>query len=162
MHAKQRGFTLIEILVVVAIIGITVGFAMLAFGDFGASRRAVVSAEQFSSYVKLVQQQAILETNTLGINLNQDGYGTYRFVGGSWQQMSMKSIFHWRSFPKNVVANFRQTSSKNKFKNPDIIISPSGDMNEFIVDFGTASNAQIVSLVGTSDGQIIIQQPKSS
>ncbi|KTD36234.1 general secretion pathway protein LspH [Legionella nautarum] len=160
MHA-ERGFTLIEILVVVAIIGITLGFAMLAFGDFGASRRAVVSAEQFSSYVKLVQQQAILETNTLGISLTNEGYTTYRFESGGWRIMSAKSIFHWRSFPNKISVIFRQGGSRNRLKNPDIIITPSGDMSEFIIDFGTAANPQVVSLFGKTDGRIIIEKPKS-
>ncbi|KTC92953.1 MULTISPECIES: type II secretion system minor pseudopilin GspH [Legionella] len=159
MHA-ERGFTLIEILVVVAIIGITLGFAMLAFGDFGASRRAVVSAEQFSSYIKLVQQQAIIETSTLGINLANEGYSTYRFESGGWQMMPAKSIFHWRSFPSKISVTFRQGGSKNKLKNPDIIITPAGDMSEFIADFGTSTNTQVVSLIGNTDGRIIIEKPK--
>lgn len=155
----ERGFTLIEILVVVVIISITLGFAMLAFGDFGANRRAVVTAEQFSSYVKLVQQQAVLETNTLGINISKDGYGTYRF-GRTWELIPTNNFFHWRSFPNNIIVTLKQGSAKNKLKNPDIIITPSWDMNEFAVDFGTPKNHNIITLFGKNNGQIIIQQPK--
>ena len=158
----ERGFTLIEILVVVVIISITLGFAMLAFGDFGASRRAVVTAEQFSAYVKLVQQQAILETNTLGINLSKEGYDTYRFEESTWKLLPAKSIFHPRSFPENVIVTFKQNNATTKLKNPDIVITPSGDMTEFIADFGTAKNLTVVTLFGKNDGQIVIQQPKPS
>ncbi len=38
-RADLNGFTLIEILVVIVIVGITLSFALLAFGDFGSERR---------------------------------------------------------------------------------------------------------------------------
>lgn len=113
MHA-ERGFTLIEILVVVLIIGITLGFTMLAFGDFGAGRKAVVSAEQFSSYIQLVQQRALFEANTLGVRVSKDGYETYHVVAGTWQPMPTKSIFHRRDFPDNVLVNLNSTVNNAK------------------------------------------------
>ena len=45
MTVNNKGFTLIEVMVVVVIIGITIGFAMLSFGDFGQSRRLLTAAE---------------------------------------------------------------------------------------------------------------------
>ncbi len=156
-----EGFTLIEILVVVIIIGITIGFALLALGDLGASRRAVVAAEQLSSYIKLVQQRAVLETNTLGISLNKGGYETYRFDRGTWQPMPPKSIFHWRSFPNNIIAKLR-SNSVNKLKNPDIVITSAGDMTEFTVDFATSQKNNIVTLLGEHDGELVLQHTKAS
>ena len=138
----ERGFTLIEILVVVVIIGTTLGFAMLAFGDFGASRKATVTAEQFSSYIKLIQQRAILEANAFAINLNKEGYETLRFNRNSWQPMPNKSIFHSRNFPPTIVITLHRT--KRQIKKPEIIISSSGDMTEFRMDFGTSSQADIL------------------
>ncbi|KTD20416.1 general secretion pathway protein LspH [Legionella lansingensis] len=160
MHAK--GFTLIEILVVVIIISITIGFALLTFGDFGASRRALMTAEQFSTYIKLVEQQAILEMTTLGIDVRQDGYQTLRFTQGkTWTAMPEKSLFHTRHFPDHVVVK-PQSKLKNNSKNPDILIDSSGDLTPFVLNIGTMQKPVIATLIGKRNGEIILTFPKAS
>jgi len=156
----ELGFTLIEILIVVLIIGITLGFALLAFGDFGANRRAVVSAEEFSSYIKLVQHQAILEANALGVRIDKQSYETYRFEHGIWQPMPEKSIFHRRILPSPIVANLR--NNLRNAKNPAIVITGSGAMTEFIIDFGTEKKPDTMIVIGKKDGQLILQHSNPS
>lgn len=158
----DRGFTLIEILVVLVIIGISLSFTLLAFGDFGAGRKAVVSAEQFSAYIKLVQQRAILEVNTLGINVNSEGYETFRFEKAStWQPMPKNSLFHWQSFPKNVLVTLK-SAIRNRTKRPDIIINPSGDMSPFTIQFGTPAQPNLALLYGQHNGLLTLELASKS
>ena len=149
----NQGFTLIEILVVILIVGITLGFALMAFGDFGEKRRIIVAAEQFNAYVKLVQQQAILETSTLGINIHKNGYQILRFQPpDKWVFMSSRSIFHDQYFPRGLVINLRNNTKKRG--NPTIIINSSGDMTAFTLDFGSTTQAAMMTLVGTRSGTL--------
>ncbi len=156
MRAKLHGFTLIEILMVIAIIGITLGFALLAFGDFGGGRRAIVAAEQFSAYIKLVQQQAILQTSTLGIKITSNGYGTYYLERGiKWQIMPEKSIFHWQHFPADLLINL--SSKASNAQKPDILVDATGNMTEFTLDFGTVKKPALITLVGKHNGALLKQ-----
>lgn len=151
---NNRGFTLIEILVVIVITGIILSVTLLAFGDFGAGRKAVVSAEHFASYVKLVQHRAILEVNTLGININRNGYETFRFEQGlRWQPMPKNSLFHWQPFPKHVVVSLK-AAIRNRDNRPDIVINPSGDMSPFELTFGTPEKPRLAVLIGGHNGDI--------
>lgn len=158
MHV-ERGFTLIEILVVVMIIGISMGFAMLAFGDFGGSRRAIIAAEQLVSYIKLVQQRAILESTSLGIKFNGQSYQTVRWTNNQWQELSARSIFHPRTFPNNLQVTVH---GNNKTKLPDIIINASGDISTFTIDFATQKEGIKISLINQIDHSLFLQYPKSS
>ncbi len=156
----KSGFTLVEILVVVLIIGITIGFALLAFGDFGGSRRVVVAAEQFAGYVRLVQQQAILEASTLGIRLNKQGYQVFRFnVSGNWQAMPSKTIFHAQHFPDSTVINLENRT--NKKESPEIIINSSGDMTPFKLHFGSERQRYVITVIGSHDGHVALQSVTS-
>ncbi|MDP1601679.1 MAG: type II secretion system minor pseudopilin GspH [Legionella sp.] len=150
----KRGFTLIELLIVIVIIGITSSVALLAFGDFGLSRKIITTAEQFSAFVKLLQQRAIIETNTFGITIEKDGYAAYRLENGTtWQLMPKNSLLHWQPFPKNTAAILHKTI-KTKSKSPDIIIYSTGDMTPFTLDFGTSTTPSIISLTGKHNGSL--------
>lgn len=151
---KTNGFTLVEILVVVLIIGITIGFALLAFGDFGGSRRIIMSAEQFVNYVKFIQHEAIIESSTFGISLNNNGYQVLRFTNtNKWQKLPNRSVFQFQKFPANSIVEF---TSNKKMSNPAIIINASGDMNEFKLNFSANKDKSIVYIYGKNNGDIAL------
>jgi len=156
MPAK-RGFTLIEILVVLLIIGIISGAALLAFGDFGARRKAIVNAEQFIAYVKLVQQKSILEMTTHGIKIDPNGYGTLKYDNENWQSLGNSNIFHWQAFPSSIKVNVFNVKSQGKY--PAIIISSTGNMTPFKLTFGT-NTEQVAILLGQPNGELTLQSAK--
>ncbi len=150
---NKQGFTLIEILVVLLIIGITLGFALLAFGDFGDKRRIVIAAEQFVNYVKFIQQEAILETGTLGISIDKNGYHAMRFQPPkNWQPMPAKGIFHQQHFPSNAVVHLENSLSESG--TPQIIINSAGDMTAFKLIFSSNKQINVADVIGERDGTI--------
>lgn len=150
-----RGFSLIEILVVLFIIGITLSFALLSFGDFGEKRRIVVASEQFIQYIKLIQQYAILDTSTLRIQVNPDGYQVLRFYPPkTWSPIASTPLFHRQHFPKGLIVN---AGARQKM----IMVDSSGDMTPFTLTFGSSQQPTITTIVGQANGAIRLQQAKS-
>ncbi|BCA95302.1 type II secretory pathway protein LspH [Legionella antarctica] len=149
----NRGFTLIEILIVIVIIGITAGFALISFGDFGESRRVLFSADQLVNTLKLAQQKAILETSTLGLRIDNTSYQILRFRNISgWEPISNKGVFKVNYFPKNTFITLK-TNNKPHPGAPPIIINSSGDMTPFTLGFGTNKDI-IITLRGTHNGNL--------
>jgi len=153
---NQSGFTLVEILIVLLIIGITISFALLAFGDFGATRRVELAAEQFANYVKLVQQHAILETGTFGILVEHKDYQAFRFdLVSGWQTLSAQSVFRLREFPSVAEVSF-QTKMNSSPHTPQIIINESGDMTAFQLAF-KSKGTDVAVVQGHHSGLIQIK-----
>lgn len=150
---NSRGFTLLEILVVLVIIGITLSFALPSFGDFGEQRRSVTAAQQFASFVTLVRDEAILESSTLGVRVSREGYEVLRFKEpNTWQTMP-QNLFRYRTFPNYVVVSVKPS------KKPIIIINATGDMNAFKLTFGSEHKPNIATVVGSINGSVNVTQP---
>ncbi|MBN9228609.1 MAG: type II secretion system minor pseudopilin GspH [Legionella steelei] len=150
---SNQGFTLIEILIVLVIIGITFGFALIAFGDFGESRRVLFSAEQLANTLRLAQQQAILETGTLGLRIDNISYQVLQLNNNAqWKPISEKGVFKMTYFPQGTHITLK-TNNATSIGTPAIIISASGDMTPFTLNFGIKQE-NLGSLIGKRNGEL--------
>ncbi len=68
-HEGERGFSLVEILVVLMIIGLGVSLVSFALGGNEAARQLKRSAETFSAIAKLAVDEAILGGEPIGLTI---------------------------------------------------------------------------------------------
>ena len=73
----ELGFTLIEILVVLVIVGIIMAVALLSFGILGDDRSLNREARRLSSLIELVSDEATTQGREYGLEFMRTGY---RFV----------------------------------------------------------------------------------
>jgi general secretion pathway protein H len=151
----QRGFSLIEIMVVILIVGIILSFVVLAFGDFGASRRARLSTQHLASLIKLSYQKAIIGDDTFGLDIKTSGYRFYQFQStpdtpyGKWVLLSHSHIFKPTRFPPDTRIKL---SIKHTEKGPDIIMTSAGQITPFV--FTLISGDEHFRIESTGNGQI--------
>ncbi|KTC93355.1 type II secretory pathway protein LspH [Legionella cincinnatiensis] len=154
MRKNNLGFTLIEILIVLVIIGITFGFALISFGDFGESRRILFAAEQLLNKLQLAQQQAILETSTLGLRISNDSYQILQLQNNSqWKPISNKGLFKITYFPQDTHISLK-TNRRTPSGVPSIILTSSGDMTPFSLYFGNEQEHNMALIVGKANGDL--------
>ncbi len=80
---QERGFTLVELMVVIVIIGLAAGAVLLAIPDSGGSLRS--EAERFAARAKAARDGAILEARPAALRIGPGGYAVSRRVAGQWR-----------------------------------------------------------------------------
>lgn len=141
--APPRGFTLLEILVVLVLIGIITSFALLSAGG-GPRTRLAEEARRLAALVELHQQEAILNGATHGIQFARAGY-TLLTLGekGEWQPATTDTLIH-HALPEDIVLSLwvedRPVDLKITRKLPQVLLLASGETTEFVVVFGFADD----------------------
>lgn len=78
-----RGFTLLELMVVIVLMGVLAGMVSLAIGPSPA-REARQQAQDFIRVVQALRERAVLDAREYGVRLQSRGYQALRFEAEGW------------------------------------------------------------------------------
>lgn len=65
---KQRGFTLVELIITLVVLGVLASLALPAMGDFLEKRRLVGAAEEIYNHIVFTRSEAIKQSTTMRIS----------------------------------------------------------------------------------------------
>jgi general secretion pathway protein H len=154
-----KGFSLIEMLVTLVIIGIVLTFVVLAFGDFGEARQLYMQQEHLVDLIKLARIHAIVEAETYGVHISNEGYKFYQFKQlpnppyGEWHQLT-DPTFAAKSFAKFEKLKFNHQVGA---RDPEILLSPEGHITPFELTLYSYSG-EAISLIAKSNSELILQK----
>lgn len=103
----QRGFTLMELLVVMVLIGVVAGLASLSIGD-GAERKLRSEAERLATTLRLARDELLITGESeRALGLRRDGYSFLELVilddnTREWRPLEDPQLGP-RQFPQGVV-----------------------------------------------------------
>lgn len=89
---SNSGFSLLELLVVVVIIGIIVSAVSFAFGDSQADRMSHKS-KQLAALIDLATEQAIFNSQELGLLFTKDSYAFYKMGTVTNKEKEEKTVW---------------------------------------------------------------------
>nr|WP_312293844.1 GspH/FimT family pseudopilin [Brevundimonas diminuta] len=83
---QRTGFTLVELMVVIAIIGVAAGAVVLSMPD--PRPTLAVEAERFAARLTLAREEAVMTNRPVALRADAAGYGFESFDGAVWTPLT--------------------------------------------------------------------------
>lgn len=168
---RSRGFTLLEILVVVAIIGVMATFALLSIGNRSLDDRLAVEARRLQEVMTLAADEAVLQGVELGFIQTPEGYEFLMLKDGQWAPLEEAGPLRARELTEPFyvqlqiegrrVAPVDTGDAKQELK-PQIVLLSSGDATEFVLDLRARQFDSYYRLQGDVLGRLTLDRKGNS
>ena len=167
--ADQLGFTLLEILVVILIIGILTTVAVLSSGIVSRDRELQQSGQRLRSLIDLARDESVLQNREYGLALTVDGYEFVMFDNftGQWLLFPPDDLFRPRNLPEEI--EFGLTVEDRVILLPRIRVDPeiepniifyaSGEQTPFEVRIARRYEDSAYVITGDFAGKVEEQKP---
>ena len=104
MRSSARGFTLIEILVVIVIVATIVSIALLSVNVGGDDAELDTERRRLASLIETVQDEAVLQGREFGIELMTSSYRFVEFdpLTRQWAEIYGDDLYRLRRLPEGL------------------------------------------------------------
>ena len=172
-RALRRGFTLLELMVVVFIIGLITAAAVITFGGDRRDTELDKEAERINALLGYVREQAELQTRDYGLRVNDQLYSFVVFdaLQNQWRPIEEDDALREREFPEGlrpavvlegrpIVLDSRKKAIED-FK-PQIMIFANGDLSSFEITLQREGGGEKARIYTDEQTNILILLPGES
>jgi len=174
-HRRRQsaaGFTLLEVLVVILIIGVIISFAALSIHR--ADNSVEEETQRLAALIKLGSQEAVLQGREFALEFEADRYAFVVFDGEQWQPLADDDILRPRTLPFDVVIDLKLEGEQLALATPPsadgmekserqvpprIFLLSSGEMSPFELSVHKTGVGGGYRLTGGSRGELKMSGP---
>jgi general secretion pathway protein H len=176
------GFTLLEMLVVVLIIGIVMSFAVLSLGGDRRGEALSREAHQFVELLRLAAEQTVLRGEEWGVQLGVDEYRFLVYTDKGWAVQGEDPLFRARTLTQGTeldvelegreivlgdtldtktegLADQADKDDADTLK-PTLFILSSGEISPFVARFSAKETEQRFEVKADALGALSVESPE--
>jgi len=168
-RATTAGFTLVELLVVIVIIGVVIAGALLSLGSTGRDSQLEQERDRLAALIDYTRERAALQTLEYGLRCDSGGY---RFVyydarAAAWREDPLDDILRARTLPAGLAlalsiedrAIVLPARADPKAKapldlTPQVMLYSSGELTSFKLRLARSGTTRSAQLTGTAAGKL--------
>ncbi len=161
---RSAGFTLLELMVVLVIIGIVMGGAMLSIGDDNRSKELDREARRLAALMDLASDEAVLRSSQLAVRFGDSEYEFYALQNNAWLPLTDDPQLRLRTLPKGVNLDLELEDSPplgldtdSDQQQPQVFILSSGEMTPFILTLSARETKQRYQVKGGLTGEVELE-----
>ena len=183
VQRQSAGFSLIEILVVIVIIGVVLSIAIMSVSLIGGDKAVREEAQRVMALIDVARDESMLQGREYGIEFMLGGY---RFVeldplAGQWNEIIGDDTLRLRELPEEVEVQLYledrpvilkpdpastereegALSGRVERYSPHVLIYSSGDMTPFEVRFVRSVDDTLVAIRNDLTGTVEFVDPEA-
>jgi general secretion pathway protein H len=165
---RSKGFTLVEILVVIVIIAVVISLTLLSVGATGRDSQLDEESRRIEGLVGLLHERALLEGRDFGLRIEPAAYEfvVYDSRHDRWAMLDQEREFRHRELPKGISFQLQLDSqtvvikpidrnlSSGDVQNPQVAIAASGEGTPFRLTLQRDGSPAKASVDGDALGKI--------
>ena len=161
---SQLGFTLWELLIVVAIVAITVSMVQLSVGLGDDDRNLKRIGKDLGKLFHLLNQEAVFESRNYAISVQDNGFIVLEYSEGKWLPSSQSFFEKYKMTESQsselIIENQVIDISKKTEPEPHILILSSGEMTPFEWRISDQLTQSGILLQGNVLGGVLMTGPE--
>jgi len=172
---RPHGFTLLELLVVIVIIGVMTSMAVLSFGVLGRDRQSEEEIRRFWVVLQQAREEAELQAEDLAVFISADAYEYLRFEPrrNRWETILGDELFTQRKLPEGLRFRLRVESreailkpglpdrgdeDENKKWPPQVMVLSSGDVMPFELEVERDGTPSLWRVTALADSDLRVEK----
>lgn len=165
-HRCVSGFTLLEVLVVLVIIGIVTAMAVVSTGVLGADHQMDEEAQRLQAVLAQAREESMLDGRDVGLRVDRQGYDFLRYNGrvAAWEPVVDDTLLRERVLPEGLNASLRLEAreigleprtapTEDEPAQPQVLVLASGDVVPFEILLRRDGTEETRRIAGTIEGK---------